>query len=206
TDKGPAGEPRGLTLKMALATSSFWLIAISFLTHGFSEVGILQTHVPHLEDVGFPLTKASAAFGVVGLFSLIGKFFFGWLCDRMEAKYACAIGLGVQVTGLFILLCVRPTSPPVLLYLYAVVIGLGVGSWLPAMSMLVSTNFGLLAYGSIFGMTSLMLSVGSATGPLMAGYVFDITGNYNLAFIIFILFYGIAIPTVLAVGRPKLNQ
>lgn len=202
-DEEPGSAYQGLTLKMALATSSFWLIAISFLSHGFSEVGLLQTQVPYLENVGFPLAKASTVFGVVGLFSFIGKFAFGWLCDRIPAKYACAIGLGVQLTGLFILMNVNPESPMAILYLFAVVMGLGVGSWLPAMSMLVSTNFGLVAYGTIFGTISFTQAIGAATGPLMAGYIFDVMGNYNRIFIIFMISYAVAIPTVLAARRPK---
>jgi MFS family permease len=208
--EGSVSEPeasfspsQGLTLKMALATSGFWLISISFLAHGFCEVGTLQTQVPHLEDIGFPLTTASTAFGVVGFFSLIGKFGFGWLCDRILAKYACALGLGVQLAGLLILLTVRPESALASLWLYAVVIGLGVGSWLPTMSMLVSTNFGLAAYGTIFGLTSFIMSIGASTGPLMAGYIFDIVGSYHWAFIVFIILYSIAILTVLAVRRPQ---
>jgi len=197
-----SSDSQGLTLKMALATSSFWLISVSFMAHGFCEVGILQTQVPHLEDIGFPLATASTAFGIVGLFSLIGKFLFGWLCDRIQAKYACAIGLGVELAGLLILLCVRPASQMSILWAYAVVMGLGVGSWLPAMSMLVSANFGLAAYGTIFGIVSFTMSIGAATGPLMAGYIFDTMGNYNWAFIIFIILYSVAIVTVLPVRRP----
>ena len=199
----PGLTSQGLTLKMAVATSSFWLIAISFFSHLFSEVGILQNQVPYLEDIGFPLAKASTAFGVVGLCSLVGKFGFGWLCDRIQAKYACAIGLGFQLAGLSILLSARSTSPMAILYLYAVIMGLGAGSWLPAMSMLVSTNFGLVAYGTIFGTINFSQSLGSAAGPLMAGYIFDAMGNYNWAFVIFLISYAVAIPTVLAARRPK---
>jgi len=200
----PAAE--GLTLKMALATSSFWLIAASFLANGFSEVGLLQNQVPYLVDVGFPLATAATAYGIVGLCSLIGKFGFGWLCDRIQAKYACAIGFGVQLVGIIILMNVRPAAPATLLWLYAVVIGFGVGSWLPAMSMLISTNFGLVAYGAIFGMVTLTQSVGAATGPLMAASIHDVTGSYQWPFIIFLSLFAVAIPTVLAVRRPESVQ
>jgi len=195
--------PEEMTVRMALATSTFWLIAASFLANGFSEVGVLQSQVPYLEDIGFPLSTAATAFGVVGLFSLIGKFGFGWLCDHVQAKYACALGLGVQLVGIVILLAVDPESSAVILWSYVVVIGLGVGSWLPTMSMLISTNFGLAAYGSLFGIVTLSQNIGTSTGPLMAGYMYDATGSYQWAFIIFIILYAIAIPTILAVRRPK---
>jgi MFS family permease len=139
----------------------------------------------------------------VGLFSLIGKFFFGWLCDRIEAKYVCTMGLGVQLIGISILMTVRPESHAATLWIYAVVIGLGVGSWLPAMSMLVSTNFGLTAYGTIFGMISFCQALGAAAGPLMGGYVYDATGSYRLAFFIFLALYAVAIPTILAARKLK---
>ena len=142
-------------------------------------------------------------FGAVGLSSTIGKFLFGWLCDQIQAKYACAIGLGFQLAGVLILISVHQSSSAPILWLYAIVIGLGVGSWLPAMSMIVSSNFGLAEYGSIFGLVSVNMAVGGAIGPLVAGSVFDAAGGYHWAFIIFIISYLVAIPTVLLVRRPQ---
>lgn len=202
-DDGMVATPEGLSLKMAVATSTFWFICVSFLAHGFAETGTLQTHVPYLEGVGFSLATASFLFGAVGLSSTIGKFLFGWLCDQIQAKYACAIGLGFQLVGVLILISINESSPILLLWLYAIMIGLGVGSWLPAMSMLVSSNFGLAEYGSIFGLVSINMAVGGATGPLVAGHVFDTVGGYHWAFIIFMISYVVAIPTVLLARRPQ---
>ena len=72
--------------------------------------------------------------------------------------------------------------------------------------MLVSTNFGLAAYGSIFGAVNLAMNIGDATGPLMAGYMYTNTGTYHQAFIIFLALYVIAMPAILAVRRPKSLQ
>ncbi len=194
---------KSFPLKMALATPAFWLIAVSYLTSSFSGTGILQNQVPYLEDIGFPVAIAAGALGGVGLGSLIGKFSFGWLCDRIPAKYAYSIGLGLQVVGIIILMNIKPASPLAIIWLYVAVIGLGAGAWLPTMSMLISTNFGLAAYGTIFGMANLAQSIGVATGPLMAGYMYDTMGTYHWAFIVFLALYAVAMPTVLAVRRPK---
>jgi len=194
---------KGLTLKMALATSAFWLICISFLLSQFSQVGLIQSQVPHLEDIGFPVVTAATALGFVGLASAVGKFGFGWLCDRIPAKYACSIGLGFMLTGITIFINIRPASPVAIVWLYALTTGLGSGSWLPTMSMLVSTNFGLVAYGTIFGVVSFFQNLGMATGPLMAGYIYDTMNTYHMAFITFLALFGIAIPAMLAVRRPK---
>jgi len=201
--KAPPSAPEGLSLKMALATSGFWLIAVSFLTSGFSQIGTLQSQVPHIMDIGFPLATAATALGGVGLGSLVGKFVFGWLCDHIQAKYALCIGLGLQLAALIILISVGPASPLSIIWLYAIIFGLGVGSWLPTMSMLISTNFGLASYGAIFGMINLAQSIGTATGPLMAGFMYDAMNTYHEAFIIFLILYIVAIPAILAVRRPK---
>jgi len=199
----PASAPRGLTLRVAVATSALWLIALSYLVGGFSQVGSLQSVAPYLQDIGYPAALAAGALGGLSLGSLIGKFCFGWLCDRILPKYAFAIGLGLQAAGIALLRSVEPASPLALVWVSALTLGLGAGSWLPTMSMLISTNFGLVAYGTIYGVVNLAQSIGTATGPLLSGYMYDVTGGYHWTFIIFIALYVISIPTILAVRRPK---
>ena len=194
---------KGLTPRDALSTSAFWLIAISFLFNQVSHVGTLQSQVPHLQDIGFPVATAATVLGIVGLMSAIGKFGFGWLCDRIPAKYVCAIGLSLQWTGIFILMNVKPTSSVTILWLYALTFGLGMGSWLPTMAMVTSTNFGLASYGVIFGMVNLSNNFGAAIGPLMAGFMYDMMNTHHGAFTIFLVSCGIAIPAMLLVRRPK---
>jgi len=193
----------GLTPKMALATSAFWLIAVSFLTSTFGQVGILQNQVPHLEDMGFPAAMAATTLSVVGLGSLIGKFSFGWLCDQIQAKYAWCICLGFQLASIIMLINIGPASSRAIIWLYAIVMGLGSGGWLPIMSMLVSSTFGLASYGTIFGMVTFAEQTGTATGPLTAGYMYDTMNTYHWAFIIFLLLCIVATATILGVRRPK---
>ncbi len=194
----------GLSLKIALTTLSFWLIAIAFLVNGLSLMGILQSQALHLQDIGFSIVTASTALSAIGLGSLIGKFGFGWLCDQLQAKYACSIGLGLQVVSIVILMNIGPASPLTIIWLYAIIFGLGIGSWLPTMSMLISTSFGLASYGAIFGAVIFAQSVGFATGPLMAGYIYDAMNTYQWVFIIFLTLYAVAIPAILAVRHQKL--
>ena len=195
--------PQGLTPRMALTTSAFWLIVISFLLSNFSHVGVIQSQVPHLDDIGFPVATAATALGAVALGSAVGKFGFGWLCDRIAAEYACAIGLILEMVSIIILIRVEPASPVAIIWLYAITMGLGVGNWLPTSSMLTSTNFGLANYGAIFGVVTLFIYIGTATGPLMAGYMYDAMNTYHWAFIIFVALYVITIPAILALRRLK---
>lgn len=197
-----ASDSSGLSLRMALTTPAFWLIAAAFLSSNFSNMGAIQAQVPYLDDIGFPTGTAAAALGAVGLGSGIGKFFFGWLCDRIPPKYACAIGLCLQLVAILMLMNVGPASPMAMVWLYALTLGFSVGSWLPTMSMLVSTSFGLACYGAIFGAVNFIQNMGTGSGPLMAGYLYDSMHTYHWAFVIFAALYAIAIPAVLLVRRP----
>ena len=198
--------PKGLGLKMALGTSAFWLLSVTFLINGFSALGVNQNQAPHLQDIGFTLAVAANALTGIGLGSAIGKLTFGWLCDQIQAKYACAISFVLLAAGTIILMSVRPASPLSVVWLYAIILGLGAGGWLPTMSMMVNTNFGLTSYGAIFGMISLAQAVGGALGPLFGGYMYDTMNTYQWAFTIFLALYAVAITTILGVRRPKSRE
>ena len=194
---------KGLSLKAALGTMAFWLISATFFISAFSSLGVNQTMVPYLQDAGFPVALAAGAMTVLGLGSAIGKFFFGWLCDKIKAKQACALSFVLLSAGTIILMMIKPTTPVAVAWLDAFILGLGAGGWLPTMSMLVSRNFGLVYYGAIFGMVSLFQAIGGATGPLFSGVVYDIMNSYFWAFVIFLCLYGVGVPAVLSVRRPK---
>ncbi len=198
-----SGSVGGLNLKKALGTAAFWLISITFFITGLSSLGVLQNQVPHLQDIGFPLATASSTLTALGIGSAVGKLFFGWLCDRIPPKYACAISLLLLAAGTIILINVKPGTTVDVIWIYAIILGLGAGGWLPTMSMLINANFGLTSYGVLFGMMTLVQSVGGAIGPPFAGFMFDAFGGYQAAFIILLALYAVALPAILAVRRPK---
>jgi sugar phosphate permease len=212
-EKGPMGDPEdatrrggdreGSTLKQALKTPTFWLIAVSFFCYAFASMGALQASVPFLEDIGYPTVTAASALGAIGLGSAVGKILFGWLCDRMRPNRAFAIGTAVLLAGVLVLLTVHADSPLLLIWIYALLLGLGAGAWLPTLSMLASTTFGLRFYGAVFGALNLCLSLGTAIGPLFSGIMHDATDSYVATFTIFAVLLTIAIPLILLVKRPK---
>ena len=68
----------GLNLREALTSTAFYLIAGAFMISQFSLNASIQSQVPHLQDIGFPVMTASAALGMSGLVSAFSKLFFGW--------------------------------------------------------------------------------------------------------------------------------
>ena len=193
---------KGLTMKMALSTQAFWLLAVAILfIH--NHMGVMQNQIPHLEDLGFPAGIVASAMSIVAIMSTVGTLVFGWLCDRIAVKFASVIGISLLAVSIVILINIEASSPAWLIWMYSTILGLGIGSWMPTMSMLASTNFGLVAYGTIFGTLSFFLSIGAAIGPILSGYLYDRTNTYQWAFTIIVILVILAIPLVLAIRQPK---
>jgi len=196
----------GISLRAAMKTRTFWLIVISFFPACFSSMGLVQAPVPFLQDIGYPIQTAASALAAVAIGSGLGKVFFGWVCDRIQPKYAWAIGQALMAGSVLVLLTIKGDSPVALIWAYSMLLGFGVGSWLPTLSMLTSTNFGLLFYGAIFGILNLVQSLGTATGPFFAGVMYDMTGTYYWAFVTFGLLFAISIPAILLVKKPRMLE
>jgi MFS family permease len=201
--QGRAAEVQSFTLRQAARTSTFWLITVSYFFGCFSSMGLTQAPVPFLEDIGYPTTMAAAAIGMMGVGSAVGKAVFGWLCDKMHPKKAWAIGQAMEACAALILININADSPVIFIWVFALLLGLGMGAWLPTLSMLTSTNFGLLFYGAVFGAVNMAQSAGTATGPFFAGLMYDATGTYHWVFVTFASLFAIGIAAVLFVKRPK---
>jgi len=194
------------TLKTVVGTAVFWLLVVTYFLSTFAHAGAIQNQVPLLEDAGLPVAVSAGALGAVGLSSAFGKFGFGWLCDRIQARLALAIGLGFQLGAVIVLMNIQSDSPAAMAWLYAVMMGIGIGSWLPTMSILVSDYFGLAHYGAIFGALTIAFSVGSAAGPLVAGRMYDSAGNYESVFVLFLILFVVSIVSILAARRPTFKR
>lgn len=184
-------------------SARFFLISIAFFLLLFSIVGTVQSQAPHLQDIGFPVLAASPALGALGLISSFAKLFFGWLCDQIHPKIVFCFGALFLIAGIGLPAVVKQTSSPVVLWSYAVNFGIGVGCWLPIMSMMVSAIFGIASYGLIFGGVSLIQKMGSATGPLAAGLIYDLTKSCNGAFMLFLALTVLSVTVVLGVRPPR---
>lgn len=201
--KAAGGPPPGLTPTQAYRTAAFWLIAFTFAVLSFAMAGILMNMVPNFVDQGVNMAVAAGALGLVGLFSAIMKFVFGWLCDVIPAHVATAIGLGFQLAAIALLITIGPSSPIWMMYAFAILMGTAAGQWLPTMAVITSRSFGLANYGTIFGIITMFQMGGAAGGPPIMGAMFDATGSYKLAFIIALGLSVLSVVSVLMIRKPQ---
>ena len=136
--------------------------------------------VPHTTDLGISDLSAANILAVIGGISIIGRIGTGILGDKLGIRKAYVVGFIVMATSFFWLVTVEDKW---LFYLYTVIFGIFSNTGVLGPS-LVTEYFGLKAHGIIFGIMDFVFSIGSAVGPLFAGYIFDITSSYTTAFLI----------------------
>ena len=90
----------------------------------------------------------------------------------------------VAILAILAFLWLRFAGDLWMLYLFAVVFGLYYGGYAAIQSPLVAEYFGLKDHGAIFGLVMFALGIGSSIGPLIAGRIFDVSGNYDWAFVV----------------------
>jgi MFS family permease len=192
---------QGLPFKKAMSTGTFWLIGFAVLfisTH----MGVMQSQLPHLEDLGFSAGIVASAMTIVAIMSALGTVIFGWLSDRIKIKTVGIISVLLIMTGIILLVYIEITSPTWLIWTYTTLLGLGVGGWMTSMSLLASSNFGLLAYGAIYGVFMAFQSTGAAVAPIFSGYFYDRTGSFDMAFITTLAIIAVGLLAILALRRP----
>jgi OFA family oxalate/formate antiporter-like MFS transporter len=143
---------------------------------------IVIHQIPHLTDIGIEYQTASNVLGFMVLLSIPGRFIFGWLGDRFNKRTLLFISCVLQGVGIFIFI---NASVLPLLYLFVVIYGLGYGGAIPLTVALRADLFGRAHYATIAGITMTLAMIGTVTAPLFAGYLYDTTHSYSLAFYIF---------------------
>ncbi|MEQ8231886.1 MAG: MFS transporter [Gammaproteobacteria bacterium] len=174
--------PRSITLREAARTLPFWLIVAAFFFGSLCSQTLQVHQVAFLVDHGIAALAAASVVGVVGLASIVGKTGGGWLSDRVERELVYVAGVAVLVASVFALFAVgRHTSQPGA-YGFAVLLGIGYSATAALVPAMVSDRFQGRHFGAILGIGLLGSAAGSAFGPWLGGYLFDLTGSYTLPF------------------------
>ena len=175
------GTLPGKTVGEALVSSTFWLIALPFILSGAILVGLNGTIVPMLTDAGMSVRMATSAVSVVGIATIAGRIFSGYLLDRIFAPYVTIMFLIVPFAGVLLFGAGMTFGLP---FVAAFLIGIGIGGELDLMAFLISRYFGLRAFGSLYGLLTGIFYIGAKGGPFLVNVVHDRTGSYNLVLVI----------------------
>lgn len=190
------------TVKAALKTRAFWLLSIAFLFQFIAVSAVMVHIVPYLESVEIPTTIAATTVTGITICSLIGRLGFGLIGDFANKRYLITTGLVLQTIGIFILTFVHMDSIW-LIVPFLLTYAPGFGATIPLRFALQADYFGTENLGAIMGAMALVGMVGGLASPIVAGWIFDFTGSYNLAWQLFALISIPAIPMMLLAKPPR---
>jgi MFS family permease len=194
-----AGEAHWSTSKI-LRERNFWAIAIPFAL-AFSSLSAVLIHiVPHADDLGISGYRAALVASCAAGAGALGKIFFGRLMDLVEARLAILASLGGQLLGLVLLMQGREFG---FLLAAGILYGFSMGGIIPLQGAVTSKAFGRLSFGTVTGLLRPVQFPISIIGVPVAGWIYDSTGSYALAFQLFI---GFTVAASLLIGALRLER
>jgi len=172
-DAGPV-----VALRSAFANRSYWLLTAGFFVCGF-HVSFLTTHMPGVIDLcGLPAGLSGAWLAVVGACNVASSLGAGYLMQRMPMKSLLATVYALRALGV-VAFIVLPKDE-VVLFGFALWMGLTYMATLPPTTGLIAQLFGARNVATLFGVTTLVHQVGSFLGAWLGGVEVELTGGYAI--------------------------
>lgn len=187
----PEGESEGkyqaaksvtssFSFKEAVKTAQFWTVFGIFFCYGFGTYAIVVHIVQHAIDLKISPVSAANILAARGAVVILGNYILGALADRIGNRQIYIIGLVMMSAAL---LWLPLADKEWMLYLFIVVAGFASGGMGASESPLTAWLFGMSSHGLIYGVVHVGFTIGAAAGPFITGYIFDLTGGYQLAFL-----------------------
>jgi len=172
------------TLARASREGRFWaLLAFAFLV--IIPVYMLVIHAARfLVDCGFTRMTAALMIALVGVVSSGFRIFWGALSDQVGREKTFTLGAWCLAAAALCLYGLRASNVPLPAYLFVLLFGAGWGATAPTFMSVSADLFQGRSFGLIYGVTEAVVGLGSAIGPWLAGFIFDWTESYRLAFLV----------------------
>ena len=180
------------TLRQAMRTPAYWIIVAAYIPIGLVQ-GAINIHlIPLLTDFGIDPIKAAGMMAIMVGASIPSRLLGGFLADRVnigQLRFLMGGALLLQAAG-FTLFWLNQTV--VMIYIFLILYGFGFGADISLTPLMRARYFGRKAFGSIHGFSMMIITPIGIAAPIYAGWVYDTTGSYMNAFVLFIVLLTLA--------------
>jgi len=204
TDVGSAAESdpeistERWTLRDALQTRQFWIIAAAYAAFQFCGITASSVSVAHLTQHGVTAAIAAGILSVEALLNSGARLAGGILTRFVGAKSLLIVSLASLIVGLLALSVARDVP---MMLIYAAGIGVGYGLTLFAATILLLDYFGRGPYLELFSTVNLISTIG-AVAPTLAGLTRDHTGGFTPFFIALSVLVAVVLLAVIMMRAP----
>ncbi|WP_170769514.1 CynX/NimT family MFS transporter [Ruegeria lacuscaerulensis] len=166
-----------------------------------------QVHiVSYCVGLGYGPAVGAEMLSLMLLGGVVSRVISGMVADKLGGLMTLLIGSILQCIALFLFL---PYDGMVSLYIISLMFGLAQGGIVPSYALVVREYMPPQEAGARVGFVMMMTIMGMALGGWMSGWIYDVTGNYQLAFINGILWNGLNIAILLMLlkrSRPRRQE
>ena len=133
---------------------------------------------------GYDQMSAATAVGLIGVVSVLGRPSLGYLSDKLGREIMFTVGIGLQLIAISVLILTNNMNNLLPILLYVAFSGLtdGIGGLI--LSAKAGDIYPRVYLGEILGLVEIGRGLGIAIGPILGGILFDLNGDYLLAFTI----------------------
>lgn len=180
---GVSTQKTGITGAQALKTGRWWLQWFAGMITMIGAAAFSAQFVAHFTEVTGDSNLAATLYASALGTMILGKFLVGVLSDIIHIKRMAVI-TPLFYAGVFLCMALSTGNmvfSKILIPLY--LIGGALPSTIPFL--ITARNFGDKEYGVLSGWMNMAGNVGQIIGPTVAALIFDITGAYKVAWIVF---------------------
>ncbi len=177
--KKPAQIREWSTTEAVKTIPFIMLITIGFVTAAglyFMTVHIVACAI----DMGTTTTSAALILSFQSIGNIIGKLSVWPIIKRIGSRITLFFLVGLQALGLFLLIW---ASSLWIFFALGAIFGFGNGGSVTIRMSIIPEFFGTKAVGTLVGIAGITWGLGGIVGPVLAGYIFDITSSYDVAFL-----------------------
>ncbi len=180
----PIADDSDFSVRQALISLAFWMLVLGTTARAVAMTSVVIHEVNYLTNVrAIPLVQASAALGAMVTISLVGRLGFGVLGDYVDKRFVLIGTTLLQALGIYIL---ANATNVFLVWVFVVVYGIAYGGAIPVFMAIVGEYFGRRNFAAIRGWMQLCHVPATVVGPIYAGWIYDTTDSYQIAFTSFI--------------------
>ena len=181
TDNSEDASGIDWTIQDLLRDRNFWILSLVFAIQFCSMMGILSHITFFSEGAGWSPSWGAFIFSMYAWPAMFSKVFFGWLVEnKIDARLAVSVAVLIQAIATLLMVFVDSPEQMVVLVM---IFGFGGGSALPLSNILFNQAYTNKSFGKARGAAQPFISVFQISGTLVAARMFDVFGNYELAFL-----------------------
>lgn len=177
-------EEQAFSLSEAMRTRAFWLLIFAGSGQSLIGTAMIFHQISLLGSRGLDASVAASVFAVLAPSSLVGAFTAGFLVDLFPNRLILAV---CQFLLTLVMIWVFAIEQPWQAFIYGAGLGATGGASLTTMTVIWANYYGRAHLGSIRGAAQTSMVGFAALGPLPFGFLFDLTGTYSAAILMFLL-------------------